>query len=376
MRPLSSAVCLPAVACLLLTACPSQESSNTATSTNLPVSASAPAVAIAPLPPSAERQRPSHLEPAKPAASAPCKALPEGSGATHELARVIRELTCTPELFYKAPAEVEAALKLPEGVEFHFSGPRSAALKLKTAPSAKELAKAMGIESPVITTASSGAWATHNWYLGSNKSSGKMDLWGPANAAIGVGHRGKLDDTIGTVKELKDEALTGYITIAMPESVIAVRDDDVALKMLIHAVTKIAASPSLLKQEPEEIAKRLGLDDGRFRVTRVAIGTGPSAIKGVDLWIARSQVAAAPIIETFGLKGKIEHERAHDSDSIVLHVEGTPPGTSGDDHLWKGITLKPTFEPRSGVTLGSRANPKDYTLDGVQVMPGNSKTAP
>ncbi|MGE0325240.1 MAG: hypothetical protein AB7S68_23145 [Polyangiaceae bacterium] len=357
---------------LLLTGCPSQESTNTTSSSNVPASASAPAgpvLAAVPLPPEAERNTPSFLVPVKAGEAKPCPALPDGSGLAHELARVTRELACTPELFYKTPSEVEAALKLPEGVTFRFSGPRFVELRFEKGFAAAELAKAMGVKEPVITTASRGAWATRSWYLGSNQTSGEMDIWSPGKALVGVGHHGELEDTIGTVKKLGDEPLTGYIIVSMPEAVVGVKDDEVAWKMLQHAVTKLAGKRKLLEQEPEVIAKELGIDDPRFRVTRVSVGTGPSAVKGIDIWMARTQIAAAPVITTFGFKGKIEHERAHDSDAIVLHQEGTPFGTSGDEHTWHGLSIRPSFDPRKGVKLGDVNDPKDYTLEGLRIMP-------
>lgn len=376
MRLVSALAC-----CLLLTGCPDSKPTPSAadpsgaTPTD-PSGATTASVAVLPLPPSAERSSATHLSPTTPPSAAKCTALPAGSGTSHELARVIRELACTPGLFYQPAEQVSAALKLPPDVTFRFSGPRTAELRLKTAPTGKQLAEAMGISAPVITTAKGGAWATRNWYLGSDAKTGDVTLWGPGIAAIGVSHRGELKDTRGTIKPLTDENLNGYIAVTMPDSVVSVKDDEVAQRMLLHAVTKLAASPALLNKEPEEIAKLLGLDDARFRVTRVSIGTGPDSIKGVDLWVARSQIAAEPVIKSLGLTGKIEHERAHDSDSIVLHFEPTEKFTSGDDHRWKGLTLKPTFEPRKGVKLGDDADPKDYVLEGLQVMPGKAMPAP
>ncbi|MCB9585220.1 MAG: hypothetical protein H6718_07470 [Polyangiaceae bacterium] len=373
MRVSRIAACsLSVLVAVFLSGCPSQESTNTTNSSNVPASASAPAgpeVAVAPLPPEAERNTPSFLEPAKPSDAKPCQALPDGTGLAHEIARVTRELACTPGLFYKTPSELEAALKPPKGVSVRFSGPRFVEVKFETAPTAQELATAMGVKQPVITTATKGAWATRNWYLGSNQTTGKLDLWGPGIASVAVSHRGELKDTIGAVKKLTDETLRGYIIVAMPDEVVAVKDDEVAWKMLQHAVTKLAGMPKLLEQEPEAIAKQLGIDDPRFNVTRVSVGTGPSAIKGIDIWMARTQIAAAPVITTFDFKGKIEHERAHDSDTIVLHQTGTPPGTSGDEHAWHGLSIRPSFDPRKGVKLKNDNDPKDYTLEGLRIMP-------
>ncbi|MEZ4231713.1 MAG: hypothetical protein R3B89_21235 [Polyangiaceae bacterium] len=374
MRVSRVAACsLSALLGLVLTGCPTQESSNATNSSNVPASASAPrspAVAVVPMPAEAERNVATHLEPPKIDSQKPCRALPNGSGLSHELARVTRELACKPELFYKSTSDVEAALKLPPEVKFRFSGPRSAELRFEQGPKAAEFALAMGVKTPVITTANSGAWATRNWHLGSNVNSGDLELWEPGVVSVGVAHSGEAKDTIGTVKPVADEPLTGYITVSMPESVVEVKDDEVALKMLHHALTKLAGARSLLQEEPEAIAKKLGIDDSRFRVSRVSVGTGPSAIKGIDIWMARTQIAAAPVLTTFGFKGKIEHERAHDSDSIVLHQDGTPPGTSGDEHTWHGLSIRPSFEPRKGVKLGDVNDPKGYMLEGLRIMPG------
>lgn len=107
--------------------------------------------------------------------------------------------------------------------------------------------------------------------------------------------------------------------------------------------------------------KRAQLDNDRFCVTRRALGTGPDSIKGIDVWSARTRIAAGPVIEALGLAGEIKHNEARDSNDYLLY--------SGEksEHQWRGFTVEPRFRRRApGASDGPYS---DYELAGVSLMP-------
>ena len=355
------------VAAVGLLGCPSDtegvkgapSASSSSAASVAPVASAAPMASID-LSPVEGRHEVTHLGPApSKAENEQCAPLPAArAGKAGKLAQVLRKLTCGPGLFFQRTAEVAKLLDLPEGVTFEFTGPRSATIRVKGELDAGALAKAIGLDAPVVKPSGVGMKPMSNWYLGTNAKTGAFDHWGPATLLIGVDTAAAEGDEIDTVKPLTDEKLSGWIGVTMP---MKVKDDDVALKMLVRAAHMIAADPKLLSKEPDEVAKAVGVDDERFRVSRVAIGTGPKAIKGIDIWVRRSQVGAPAIISALGLKGSIEHERATDTNAFGLYRNDKMT------HIWRGVSLEPTFEPRPhGKTRSSK---KDFELDGLRIMP-------
>ncbi|MBW2457526.1 MAG: hypothetical protein JRI68_23665 [Deltaproteobacteria bacterium] len=143
--------------------------------------------------------------------------------------------------------------------------------------------------------------------------------------------------------------------MAMPGSVIALKDDAVAVKMLVAGLELLAKDRSLVTQEPAEVAKTLGLDDERFRLSKRSSGGTQVAI---DIWPRRTRIGAEAVIEALGLKGEISHRRATDSDDYLLYR-----GKKGT-HEWKSLTVEPSFDNRDGRPgKGYGA----YVLDGITV---------
>lgn len=280
------------------------------------------------------------------------------------LAAAVRKLACEPALFYQPASDVKKALSLPSGVGFHFDGPRSATLKLETVPKASELARALGVTRPVITTARSGAWATRVWYLGQNPKTGALDLWAPGEPRIGVNHDYGPDDAFGAVKPLDaDEPLTGWISVVMPDGVVEVVDDPVAVQMLGRAAAMLAADRKLLSVEPERVASLTALEGERFRLSRRSTGSGAGAVHAIDIWTQRTQIAASEVLKALGLTGKIEHDRARDSDDYVLSA------VAGARHAWRGLTVELRFDPRPGVKGSTSDDPADFVFTGITLSP-------
>ena len=136
----------------------------------------------------------------------------------------------------------------------------------------------------------------------------------------------------------------------------AVKDDAVAVKMLLAGLGHIARDRSLVTRPPAEVAKAVGLNDGRFRLSRRTSGGTQVAI---DIWPRRMRIGAKAVIEALGLKGEISHRRATDSDDYLLYrgQEGT--------HEWRGLALEPSFDRRDEKGKGSK--PDAYQLDGITV---------
>ncbi len=299
----------------------------------------------------------SHFVSSKPpAANDQCAELPEGPDSPmRKLAVMVRRLACEPALYYLPVDEIRKELGPPKGWTLEFGGPAAVSIRVPDRPKASVLAKAMGIQSPVALRSSKGAWASRIWHLGSNPNTGAFDLWGPGKVLIGVAvDYGSLDREV-KVTPLKDEKLRASVSVSMPPSVVAVKDDAVAVKMLVAGLEQLAKDRSLLSRDPAEVAKAVGLDDERFRLSRRSIEGIQVAI---DIWPKRTRIAADAVIEALDLKGEISHRRARDSDDYLLYR-----GSHGK-HPWQGLGLEPSFNKRDG---GSGKGYEAYILDGISV---------
>lgn len=191
--------------------------------------------------------------------------------------------------------------------------------------------------------------------------SGKLDHWGPGIAIIGVKvDTTDIEDTVESTP-LGETDLAGSLVVTMPSSVLPLKDDEVAATMILAALERVAANKAMLSEEPEEVAKKIGLKDDRFRLSRRSIGTGPGAVHGIDIWTARSRIAAGPVIEGLKLPGTIEAKRATDTNDYVLYEGQT------DEHVWRGLKVELTFAERDGESASGRHG--GYVLEGVTLMP-------
>ena len=300
-----------------------------------------------------------HLKGKPPKATTPCAEVPAGTSRLFVIARAVRRLACEPALYFETTAAARKALALPEGVKLEFIGAGGARIEFKGKYAAKDMAAALGIESPVITTGRGGAWAMRNWRLGNNPKDGELDIWKPGIVTIGVSHDYSASDKFGAVKPLTDaEQLRGWISVRMPAELIEAKHDEVAVKMLLRGLAKFARDKTLSSKPPKEAAKGAELTNERFRVSRRSIGTGPAAVHSTDVWTARTFIAAEPLLSALGLSGKIEHEKAHDSDDYVL------PNGLDDTHSYKGLKLHLRFDKNKGTKGNSNA---DFHLSGITV---------
>ncbi len=348
---------------LVAAACQEQERASP-TATTAPASASARPSSSAAAEPSAKLFAPPSAIPSGPthfAVSAPpdangaCKPLAKAKGPIAELAKAVRRLSCEPALFLMTGAALRAELALPADHTLELGDPSSVTIRFPKAR-ASELAAAMGIAAPVAARDMSGAWSWRIWRLRASANLERLDHFSPGIAAIGVAVDSKgIDDKVDNVP-LGDAMLEGYLTVTMPPAVLPLKDDDVAVAMLLAGIAKIATDKQQLQNEPAAVATYAGLADDRFRLSR----RGSKDKKGIDIWTARTRVPAGPVIESLALKGKIDHRRATDSDDYVLY-----DGKS-DEHAFRGLTLELSFSRRQEASPGPYG---EYELEGVTLMP-------
>lgn len=335
------------------TAAPSQTAAGTPSQT-ASVASIAPPVGPAP-------DGPTHyVSSTPPAANAACKPLPKGPQSVVDLARAVRRLSCEPALYFLTAEKLHTELALPADHTVSFVGPSSVSIAFPPARAA-DLAAGMGVKGAVAARSNKGPWGFRIWNMVTDPVAGKLDHYEPGIAIIGVKvDTTKIDDKVESTP-LGDSKLDGSLIVTMPSTVLALKDDEIAVSMLVDALARIASNKASLGKEPEKVAKEHGLHDDRFRVSRRSIGTGAGAVNGIDVWTARTRIAAGPVIEGLGLSGKIEPKRATDTDDYVLY------SGQSDEHAWRGLKIELVFEEREGDPASGPYG--GYVLEGVLLMP-------
>lgn len=350
------------VACSLLMACsePTKATpagSSAAESTGAASGTATPVRPAAPLP---APESPTHYASTTPPPNnAACAPLPAVKNDASSLAGILRRLSCEPGLYYLTSDKLRAELALPADVKLEFAGESAVSLQFPKVP-ARDLAAAMGIDKPVAVRSNAGAWGYRVFNL-ATEGKERPDIWGPGRVTVGVGIRyTDVEDSVDSVP-IGDAQLAGHASVSMPEEVLPVVDDAAATATLRAAVAYLAENPELLAKEPEEVAKLAGLSGDRFRVSRRSSGTGSDAIKGIDIWAARTRVPAGEVIDAVGAKGRIKHNEAHDSDDFLLYDR------SRSAFPYRSLEVTLSFDERPGKEA---AGPHGkYVLDGVFLMP-------
>lgn len=366
--------CVVLLAVSILSGCPEAPATHTsgsATTTTASVTATSTVATTAPTGNTAQPATPTtppvptgpvtfdHFAQATPPAANPaCPPLPKGGAEpTRSIAATLRRLSCEPALFYKPVDALRTELALPPDQKISFAGPSAISLDVP-AVRAVDLAKALGEPGAQAARGKVGAWSFRMWRLTAKPDGGALDRWSPGRVSIDLAVSDPGMDI--DVTPLGDAMTRGSIAVSMPPSVLPLKDDDGAAAALVAGIERIAADRKQLEPEPEAVATRVGLADERFRVSRRAIGTGDAAVKGIDVWSARTRIGAAPVIEKLGLRGKIEPLRATDTDDFVLY-DGQE-----DEHAWRGVKISLRFAPRDG---GKGDDAASFVLTGVTVMP-------
>ena len=296
-----------------------------------------------------------------PPANAGCKPLPTQGPATYAaLAKAVRRLACEPALFLLTAEQLRVELALPPTISAEFGGASAVSLRFPKGNST-ELAQAMGVAGAVAARRNAGAWGWRIWDMVTEMKTRSLEHWGPGilNVGVDVDDVG-LDDKVDSLP-LEKSTLDGVLTVSMPESVLPVIDDDLGSRMLINALQKLAQDKARLGDEPADQATALGLAGERFRVSRRTQSSGADSVKGVDFWTARTQIAAGPVIAALGLPGRIQHNRAHDTDDYVLY-DGKQ-----SEFAWRGLKLEFSFEKRAGEPADGAHG--GWLLRGITVMP-------
>lgn len=349
------------VACSLLIACSeptkATPAGSSASAESTQASSGSTTEPAAPLP---APESPTHYASATPPPNnAACAPLPAVKNDAAPLAAILRRLSCEPALYYLTSDKLRAELALPADIKLEFAGESAVSLSFPKLP-ARDLAAAMGVDKPVAVRSNAGAWGYRVFNL-ATEGKERPDIWGPGRVTVGVGIRyTDVADSVDSVP-IGDAQLAGHASVAMPEEVLPVVDDQAAVATLRAALAFLAANPSLLAKEPEEVAKLAGLSGDRFRVSRRSIGTGPDAIKGIDIWAARTRVPAGEVIDAVGAKGRIKHNEAHDSDDFLLYDR------SRSAFPYRSLEVTLSFDERPGKEA---AGPHGkYVLGGVFLMP-------
>lgn len=278
-----------------------------------------------------------------------------GDEAKHarKIAEVIRRLSCEPEQFAKSAEALNDALALDGDLTVSFSGPTTARIETKTWPTAKQLANALGIEKPGARL----HWNAYHdqWYLASDLETGALDLFGPGEATIMISHEADRDDPMGKVVPLTDEMkLRGFVSVSMPESAATMAPDVEGLKQLAAAMRVLAADPSNLAKEPEEVAKILQLEGERFRLARTSLHSGDSKIDGISIQPMRTRIPADELANALGLKDAVARNANREHDVWKVKHGGST------DASWSGVVLE------IRVDVAEKGN-RETTLKGAEV---------
>ncbi len=328
-------------------------SANTASSAVSTGAVAAPAAtSTAPAVPAGQASALTHLAATKPGSfDAKCKDLVKTHNPpAQQLAHVLRRLTCEPALYFKPIAEVRKALALQVGYTLTFSGPATAMLEFPKTISPKDLGRVMDVGKPVARMSDRGAWRSRIWFFGADAKTGALDIWGPGKTMIGVRiDYASLPKDAEVTPIAEGNELRGTAIITMPPDVVPVKHDAAAVKLLLAGLAKLSSDRKLLSVEPEAIAKQVGLDSERFRLSSRSIGSTRS---GTDIWTARTRIDAEPLIKALGVRGKISHRRARDSDDYLLY-DGSDSG-----HKYQGLNLELSFDKLEG---------DRYELNGITV---------
>jgi hypothetical protein len=291
-----------------------------------------------------------------------CPPLPDSiTGSTAEIARVLRQLACEPELFTLTAADLATKLALPTGVSVHFSDPGAVAVEIENMPPVLEVAAALGIDKPVARL----QWNAYHdsWWLGSNPDTGELDRYRPGVINIQVFHEAESSDPPGKVVPLTAEMkiINGYVMVGMPDGVIVPGPDAEALTQLATAMRILAATPSMLAEAPEAVAERLKLTGERFLVERTSLHAAGAKIDGISIQPARTVIPADGLAEALGLVDAraASINREHDVWEIEVGSTTNIP--------WNGIVLEIDVNP---VEKGDKTTTlAGATVEFISMMP-------
>jgi hypothetical protein len=262
-----------------------------------------------------------------------CPALPSAAtGPSAEIARVLRRLACEPELFTLGVDDLPSTLELPAGTSVHFSSASAIVVEIADMPPTLELAAALGIDKPVARL----QWNAYHdqWWLGSNPDTGALDRYGPGVINIRVEHEAVESDPPGKLVPITEEMVaSGYVMVAMPEGMITLAPDPDGLIQLTTAMRILAATPAMLAEDPQAVAKRLGMVSERFRVDRTSLYGSGEKVDGISIDPARTVIPADELAKALGLVDAraVNVNREHD----VWKIEAG----SSTQLQWNGLVV-------------------------------------
>jgi hypothetical protein len=283
-----------------------------------------------------------------------CPALPKRKpNPSIEIARVLRQVACAPELFALAKEELVSKLELPpvvistffhSALEFHFE------LEEQDEPlSPIELAAALGIDTPVARRDEH-----HSWWLGSNPKTGELDRYGPGVIAVDIQIGFQSDGAVppGTIVPLTDEMMILNTSVRMPGHVVQLAEDVEGLTQLTTAMRILAANTAMLNEPTDVLLERLKLHGERFTAFG-SVYTGDGApVNLITLVPERTLIRADALSEALGLVG----DRA---PSINRKVIPWPLEVGSSRQIpWNGVVLEiqvDALEPEAADKTGPLA---------------------
>ncbi len=266
-----------------------------------------------------------------------------------EIARVLHALACRPSLHAMTSEAARAAIgDVPDWISIDlFEG--GARLDPERRPSAKQLAEALGVSSPVARL----EWQAYHdqWYLGSSVKTGRLEGYGPGSVTVMLSLDADDGDPPGKVIDMpSDTELRGVFMVAMPESAVKMGPDPEGMKQLTAAIRLLARRPALLDLEP---AAKLGMDTERWRFAEVSRSSGNASTHGVSIDPQRTRVPADELARALGIANAtaMNVNREHDVwkmraggsteialDDIELSVSVAPEQTSDRETSLDGVS--------------------------------------
>jgi len=276
----------------------------------------------------------------------------------YELARVLRELACEPELHTLATSEASTKLRVPEWmtIALYEGGAR---IESKRHPPAADMARSLGVEKPVARL----EWQAYHdqWYLGS-EASGNIDGYGPGSITVMLSGDADHSDPPGKkVPVTAETQLRGVYLVGMPDTAVKMEADPEGVKQVVTAVKLLGADAESLRKEPEAVAEMMKLGTERWRVSRTTSMGGDSTTSGISISPQRTHIPADEFAAQLDLKEAKAYCVNQEHDVWDIQAGGTTQIPIGDAVL--SVNVEPANKDGLHTTL------EGSTVEFISLLP-------